>query len=329
VGSEPSNDVDEAVGKQPTTAQRAWGAFNAQGGLAKILIGSATAALTALLIALPGMVSSWVGGSDGGSAVEGRGEVSAANDEDSPSTDPATPQPTPPPTTVTTAPDTTAAADDEVRASPDADEPGAADLDIEDVRMRSDETYYYLDVLLAPPSEEITVNHLGIAEAHTGLACTGAVPYRVELGDTAVGQTTTGDVTTFVFSQAEPGTDGETLVQGEVAFSGELGDEVGCSSPYSRFVLRPQLVAAAGQRVQLEARIPRMISYVSTDDGVTPQSFDPFPGFSLPLGGTLSIAVGTTTGECAWYPADLSQVDLPRIEPPTPDALRIENCPER
>lgn len=65
-----SHESDD--GREPA-ATKAWAAFNAQGGFVKILIGSLTAAstavLTALILALPGVVSSWTDGSDEGATV--------------------------------------------------------------------------------------------------------------------------------------------------------------------------------------------------------------------------------------------------------------------
>lgn len=68
MGPDPDGGVDEAGENQKPAAARAWASFNAQGGFVKILIGSFTAAstavLTALVLALPGAVASWVDGPD-------------------------------------------------------------------------------------------------------------------------------------------------------------------------------------------------------------------------------------------------------------------------
>jgi hypothetical protein len=71
--TEPTVESDGAGNGQQPAAARAWASFSAQGGFVKILIGSVTAAstavLTAMILALPGVVSSWIDGSDDDAAV--------------------------------------------------------------------------------------------------------------------------------------------------------------------------------------------------------------------------------------------------------------------
>ena len=303
--SGPADDAQGPSKNEQSHVAQAWASFNAQGGLIKIVIGSVTAAfaatLTALLMALPGVVSSWLDQPD---------DANAAADVSQTTPAPAAAAPTTAAVSVPAAP----ASNQTTIAEQDRDP-----IKIESLRMRLDDSFYFLDIAVAPPSTPVIIDHIGIAKAYLGLPCTGGGPPVVELlTDSALVQETDGELTTLRFEQAEPGIEGTTPIEAVIAQ---------CSDPdFHRVSFSPQIAVDAGKPAQFVAKIPRQP--ISAESFKEPFALLESYGRPGDIDQELHVAIATSAGECAWYVADLSDISLPPIEPPRFDPVDVGVCPE-
>jgi hypothetical protein len=314
------SEESEAKGDEPAEAgstrqpilKHAWATFNAQGGVVKIIIGSLSAALTAVLTTgLLNLPSSVAGADDNGSAA-GSSSVSTAS-----STIVREPATTPAPTVASTTPPTLSTLPATTSSAPS--EP----IEIQDVRVRQLDDANMIEIAIAGGANATILNEIGIETRKPGLPCTGGSYYNFNVAAQGVQTAESPEGATFSLLQSED-TEGTTQISGF--------QSVGCGDTSSQVRLRPQLAIGVGEIVRLGISIPR--DFIGQQDpAAAPEDLGELSDlelFSL-IGrvgqqpGTLHVLIGTTDGECDLYFADLADPSLPQL---SADELYTFNNPD-